>query len=84
MTKSNDERLLDLRALVRSRLERDLRSLADISSARPELTLRDILDEVHNVYIHYLQQNALLDNASSTQSCDTQLREELNKLRSID
>lgn len=85
MDRSNDERLLDLRALVRRRLARDLRSLADISDERPELSLRDILDEVHNVYVHYLQQNTLLDNASSCIHRDnSKLQEQLNKLRSID
>jgi hypothetical protein len=85
MERSNDERLLDLRALVRRRFERDLRSLADISAERAELSLRDMLDEVHHIYVHYLQQNALLDNASSSiHRDDSQLRATLDKLRSVD
>lgn len=85
MNRSNDERLLDLRALVRTRLERDLRILAAISEDRKELSLHDILDEVHNVYVHYIQQNALLDNASACiKGKDSKLQEELNRLRSID
>lgn len=84
-SRSNDERLLDLRALVRTRLERDLRALADISAERPELSLRDLLDEVQHVYVHYLQQDALLNAASHTiHRNDSILREELNRLRSID
>jgi len=85
MERSNDERLLDLRALVRRRFSRDLRSLAEISDERPELSLRDMLDEVHHVYIHYIQQNILLDNAGATiHKDDAKLREQLNRLRSID
>jgi hypothetical protein len=85
MDKSNDERLLDLRALVRSRFARDLRTLAEISDLKKELSLADLLDEVHNVYVHYLQQNALLDNASTCiHRKDSRLTEELNRLRSID
>ena len=85
MERSNDERLLDLRTLVRRRLERDLRALSEVSAERPELSLRDILDEIHHVYIHYIQQNTLLDNASSSiHRDDSRLREELNRLRSID
>lgn len=85
MEKSNDERLLDLRALVRERFERDLRSLADISEARKELSLADLLDEVHNVYVHYLKQGALLDNAGACiYKNDPKMLEDLRKLRSID
>lgn len=85
MNRSNDERLLDLRALVRKRCERDLRLLADISAKRPELSLRDILDEIHYAFVHYLSQAVLLDStASSMHSDNRKLAEELNKLRSID
>lgn len=85
MDKSNDQRLLDLRLLVRSRLERDLRTIADISATRSELSLRDLLDELHAVYVHYIQQNALLDNAGACiNKNDPKLLEDLRRLRSID
>jgi hypothetical protein len=83
--RSNDERLLDLRALVRKRLERDLILLSEISAERPELSLRDILEEVHHVYVHYLTQSALLDSAGAAiHRDDRKLTDELNRLRSID
>jgi hypothetical protein len=85
MDRSNDDRLLDLRALVRRRFERDMKALADISAERPELSLHDMLDEVHNVYVHYLKQNTLLDSASSCiNRDDSRMLEQLNRLRSID
>ena len=77
-----DKRLLDLRNLVRSRLERDLRLLAQISEQQTQLSLQDILDEVQAVYVHYIKINALLDNASGSISRgNTRLQEALNRLR---
>lgn len=85
MSNTNDERLLDLRALVRERFGRDLRLIASISDAQQQLSLRDLLDELHYVYIHYLELNALLNNAQATiAGSTTKLQEELNRLRSID
>lgn len=85
MSRSDDARLLDLRALVRQRLERDLRALADISQEKPELSLRDILDEILHLFINYLEQDTLLNNASSTnRKSNPIIQEESNKLRSID
>jgi len=85
MNRSNDERLLDLRTLVRKRLERDLTLISQISAENNELSLRDILDEVHHVFVHYLSQAVLLDSAaSSIHRDDIKLTEELNRLRSID
>lgn len=85
MDASNDAKLLELRTLVRSRFGRDLRSLTTISEERPELSLADLLEEIHNVYTHYLRQDTLLSNASSCVHQDnSRLQEELNRLRSID
>lgn len=85
MDKSNDERLLDLRTLVRSRLERDLRLIADLLVQQKELTTTEALDELHHVYTHYLIQNALLDNAGSAiHRSDRKIQEDLKRLRSID
>lgn len=85
MERSDDERLLDLRALVRTRLERDLTALATISKEKPELSLRDILDEVLHVFINYLEQDTLLNSAASKRRKDNpKIEEELRKLKSID
>ena len=85
MNRTNDERLLDLRTLVRSRLERDLKVLADIAKGSPEVPLSELLDEIHHTYEHYLIQNALLDNAhNAIYRNDRKLKEEINSLRSID
>lgn len=85
MSRSDDARLLDLRALVRKRLERDLRALADISQEKPELSLRDILDEVLHLFTNYLEQDTLLNSVSSTKrKLNPTTQEEVNKLRSID
>lgn len=85
MSQSNDDKLLELRKIVRCRLSRDLRALESISRARQELSLRELLDELHNVYVHYLQLDTLLNNASAAIHRDnTKLQEEINKLRSID
>lgn len=85
MSNTNDERLLELRSLVRARFERDLYILADVSAKQKQLSLRDLLDEIHYVYIHYLELNTLLNNAQATiAGSTTKLQEELNRLRSID
>jgi len=85
MNRSNDERLLDLRTLVRQRFERDLQSLRDISASKPELSLNDLLDELHNIYVHYLQLDTLLNNASTNINREgTSFQDQINKLRSID
>lgn len=85
MERSGDERLLDLRALVRTRLARDLRSLADILKKESAIPLDEFLEEIHHVYVHYLKQNALLNSATSAiHRDDRKLSEELRNLRSID
>lgn len=85
MNQSNDDKLLELRKIVRCRLNRDLRALANISERQSELSLEELLKELHNVYVHYLQLDTLLNNASAAIHRDnTKLQEEINKLRSID
>lgn len=85
MNKPNDERLLDLRSLVRARLARDLITLANITNESTELTMEDLLEALHTIYVNYIQQNALLNSAGNTiRGNPAKLREEINRLKQID
>jgi hypothetical protein len=84
---SEEQKLLELFDLVRSRLERDLKALSDISQ-ETKLPLADLLSEVHSLYERYNEQLIMLnmaskvanDKSSQTSSSNAIMRQ----LRSID
>jgi len=82
---SNENKLLELYELVRSRLERDLKTLSEISQ-ESKLPLADLLSEVHSLHERYNEQLILLNMASKIQSSSTvdTTSAIMRQLRSID
>ena len=61
---SEENKLLELYDLVKSRLERDLKALADISE-KDKLTLASLLEETHGLYERYNEQLIMLNMAGT-------------------
>jgi len=68
---SEQERALRLLALIRSRLERDLKWLTELSAQRQEVTMEELLAQLHKIYLHYVK----LESAVTTQLLLIQLEE---------
>jgi hypothetical protein len=54
----HNAKIVETIAVVRKRIERDLRWLAEWSNAHPEISLGELLDEVNRVYQDYVKINA--------------------------
>jgi len=64
MDTRQQEQILTLVNLVKSRLQRDLEWISGLNEKHPELSLKDQLDMLLQVYVHYLRLDAYIESAT--------------------
>jgi hypothetical protein len=57
------EKILQIEKLIKSRLARDLTWISNMDEQAPEITLRQMVELLMEVYVHYLRMDAYLESA---------------------
>lgn len=72
---SSRDKILQIESLVKTRLARDLTWIAAMDEQHQEITLRQMVELLQEVYIHYLRMDAYIESSILRVDANERLRQ---------